>query len=243
MKPSNGLHNSARAHGLHKSHEPHTRSSAQHSSAVTAEKPAPLTGEEIQQLKQCEASIRSGLKTFFEVGAALLAIREGNLYRATHRTFADYCADRWGIGRTYSWRLTGAAERLKLLPSGDFPKPLSESQSRPFLKLKPQEFPAAWIKVLQAAKGHKLTAKLVNTLIDQLSVLPPARAKDRTKGGQTRDKRAISVGGILALVYDVKTKVHKGERENAVVVLRRLETAILQLAKTCDLQIPERFAK
>src|ERR1035441_10571041 len=77
----------------------------------------PLSQKDQTQLEQCEEIIGRGLSTFFEVGSALLRIRERRLYQGAHRTFEIYCRERWGIGRSYAWRLIGAAERLNLLES------------------------------------------------------------------------------------------------------------------------------
>jgi len=68
-----------------------------------------LTEREIEQLDGCEDVIRRGLGTFFEVGHALLTIREGRLFRAIHPTFEAYCRARWNISRSYAWRVIGAA--------------------------------------------------------------------------------------------------------------------------------------
>lgn len=46
-----------------------------------------LADEESRALAAHEATIERGLKTFVEVGGALLAIRNARLYRATHATF------------------------------------------------------------------------------------------------------------------------------------------------------------
>src|SRR6266850_2810734 len=112
----------------------------------------PLTQEERDQFGECEEILRAGLHTFFDVGSALLTIRHGRLYRATHATFENYCRDRWGIGRSYAWRVIAAAERLKLLPvNEDIPRPSNEFQIRPFLKLQAEQFPKAWQQAIRRA--------------------------------------------------------------------------------------------
>ena len=59
---------------------------------------APL---QVRRLAELELVIERGLKTFVEVGAALLGIRDGRLYRETHATFEDYCgSSRDGVGPT-----------------------------------------------------------------------------------------------------------------------------------------------
>lgn len=67
----------------------------------------PLSEKDQNQLERCEDIIGRGLGRFFEVGSALLKIREKRLYRGTHPNFEVYCRERWGIGRSYAWRLMG----------------------------------------------------------------------------------------------------------------------------------------
>src|SRR5436189_5170738 len=68
----------------------------------------PLSKKEIDQLEQCERVLSYGLKHFFDVGNALLIIRDQRLYRGTHGTFEAYCHERWVLGRSYAWRLIAA---------------------------------------------------------------------------------------------------------------------------------------
>ena len=92
-------------------------------------------------LGECEAVIERGLKTFCEVGEALLAIRDGRLYRITHSTFEDYCREKWDISRFYAHRLIEAStviENLRLLPIGN-KLPETESQARPLTILPASE--------------------------------------------------------------------------------------------------------
>ncbi len=114
--------------------------------------------------RECETILRTGLKTFLEVGSALLTIRENRLYRGTHETFESYCNEYWGISRTYAWRVIGAAERVKLLPE-NYPKPNSEFQMRPFLKIKTEDFPKVWKQALRKAKNGKVTPRLAEILV------------------------------------------------------------------------------
>src|SRR5215831_14066397 len=52
---------------------------------------APLSDSETKELNRCEEVLRLGLGTFFEVGNALLTIRDLRLYRQTHPNFESYC--------------------------------------------------------------------------------------------------------------------------------------------------------
>lgn len=61
-----------------------------------------------------EAVIEHGQRTFLEVGAALLAIRDGRGFRlAGFDTFESYCRDRWGIDRRRGYELIAATEVLE----------------------------------------------------------------------------------------------------------------------------------
>ena len=49
----------------------------------------------MQSLEHYEHIIDQGIKTFVEVGHALLVIRDERLYRERHETFEDYLRQRW----------------------------------------------------------------------------------------------------------------------------------------------------
>ena len=68
-----------------------------------------LAIQEVADLEQHEAVIERGLKTFVDVGNALMAIRDGRLYREQHATFEDYCHGRWGMNRGHANRLIRAS--------------------------------------------------------------------------------------------------------------------------------------
>lgn len=78
-----------------------------------------LTADESAQLHDCEAVIERGLKTFYEVGEALLTIRDNRLYRLDYSTFEEYCRERWQMSKTHANRLIGAAGVIaNLAPMG-----------------------------------------------------------------------------------------------------------------------------
>lgn len=146
----------------------------------------PETGElvrdgytpELADLMEHEKVIEQGLATFVDVGAALVAIRDGKKYRhAGYDTFEAYCRDRWGFDRTYAHRIMAAAETAALLDETDpeagaetlpignvLPAPARESQLRPLAPLARQDPEAAreaWRKAVDDADGGQPTAKQV----------------------------------------------------------------------------------
>lgn len=185
------------------------------------ESPATLTEHDRNILLQCEAVLHRGLATFFDVGEALLTIRSNRLYRVTHSSFESYCHERWGIGRSYAWRVIGAAERLKLLPATEtVQRPANEFQMRPFLKLEPKAFPKAWEEVTKRAKHGNVTPTLIQTVVDEVSnrnttvIRKPSRRKASTNS---------RLGELLVLINDVRRKLGKREIDSAVEVLERIE--------------------
>lgn len=132
-----------------------------------------LSTVEQDELARCESTIHAGLTTFYEVGAALLAIRDGRLYRATHRTFEDYCQERWGISRRHANRLIGARTvQDNLGPIG--PKlPATESQARPLTALRPADQPVVWQRAVETAEGGQVTAAHVERTAAEFRAAQP----------------------------------------------------------------------
>ena len=60
---------------------------------VTAVEVPELTEKEICHRLHLERKVE---RAFFEAGKALVELRERRLYRPTHRTFEEYCRDRFG---------------------------------------------------------------------------------------------------------------------------------------------------
>lgn len=118
-----------------------------------------LLVEEVSELHHHEKTIEQGLKTFVDVGNALLAIRDKRLYRQSFGTFEDYCQDRWGMSRPRAYQLIEAAEvRINLSTIVDIPLPATESQARPLTKLSPELQPVAWQRAVETAPNGKVTA-------------------------------------------------------------------------------------
>lgn len=49
-------------------------------------------------------------RAFYEAGKALMELRDCKLYRSTHKTFEEYCRDRFGHSRQKSNYLIAAAD-------------------------------------------------------------------------------------------------------------------------------------
>jgi len=129
-----------------------------------------LSQSEADELGRCEAVIQRGLRTFFEVGTALLRIRELRLYRAEHATFEDYCQERWEMGRRYVNQIIAASQvRENLGAMAPKQLPENERQARPLARLEPELQRAAWQQVLEAAAAEgRITAAHVEQVVKEM---------------------------------------------------------------------------
>lgn len=82
------------------------------------------------RLSELESVIDRGKQTFFQVGSALLEIRESKLYRATHGTFSAYCLKRHGFSDSRGRQLIAAAKTVTAVTDKGLPKPATEREAR-----------------------------------------------------------------------------------------------------------------
>jgi hypothetical protein len=141
-----------------------------------------LSEVERESLDKLEQVIERGKQTFFAVGHALAEIRKQRLYRASHRDFASYLHDRWGMSRTQGDRLIMAAKVVEnLTPIGVIPE--HESQARHLAKLEEKEQVAAWKEALETAPESGVTAGHVKGVVRK-------RIVAKTSGGTTLPPQA-----------------------------------------------------
>jgi hypothetical protein len=128
--------------------------------SVVAPQAAPLSENEQYALRGYEQIIERGLGTFNEVGTALLAIRDGKLYRTEHKTFEDYCQAKWGMSHRHANRLIEASEVMASLgPTGPIlTPPENERQLRELADVVPEARLAAWAVAVETAPGGKVTS-------------------------------------------------------------------------------------
>lgn len=145
--------------------------------AATYDLNTPVLSEvEQSKYQQYETEIKDGLETFYKVGAALMAIRDGRLYRADYATFEDYCQERWQLKERYAYKLMDAADvidNLKVAPLGQLPD--SERQARPLTSLPPEQQAAAWQSAVETAPNGRVTAAHVQSVVDEIKTPPRTR--------------------------------------------------------------------
>ncbi len=82
------------------------------------------------RLAELEAVVDRGLQTFYEVGSALLEIREQRLYRQSHKTFEWYCRERFGFSDSRGRQLIAAARTVTAVTEQGLPAPRTEREAR-----------------------------------------------------------------------------------------------------------------
>ncbi|MEH1920158.1 hypothetical protein [Nostoc sp.] len=135
-----------------------------------------VTAVEVTELTQEEQSDRLHLerkveRAFFEAGKALIELRDRRLYRSTHKTFDEYCLDRFGYNRSRSYQLVDAAvvvDNLQKCPQFVDILPTAEGQVRPMTKLEPQEQQEVWLRAVELAGGKVPTGRIVKDVVQRI---------------------------------------------------------------------------
>ncbi len=161
-----------------------------------------LTVIENQRLDQLEDIVSKNLRAYYEVGIALLEIRESRLYRNGYETFEDYCRDRWDMGINYSEKIMNSAKVIDNLKSrtNGTTQPQSERQTRPLTRLSAPLQIEAWKKAVETAPEGKITAKHIEAVVVQVT---------KDEGGEKKQKKTKSPRKIWGNVFNKIIKVNE----------------------------------
>ncbi len=110
-------------------------------------------------------------RAFFEAGKALAELRDRRLYRSTHKTFEEYCKDRFGYNRSRSYQIIDAAtvvDNLQKCPQFVDILPTAEGQVRPMTKLEPHEQQEVWLRAVEKAGGKVPTGRIVKDVVQRI---------------------------------------------------------------------------
>ncbi|AVH66288.1 hypothetical protein [Nostoc sp. 'Peltigera membranacea cyanobiont' N6] len=142
-----------------------------------------VTAVEIPELTEQEQSDRLHLerrveRAFFEAGKALTELRDRRLYRSTHKTFEDYCRERFGFSRRQPYHLIEAAvifdNLVEKCERNVHILPTNEWQIRPLSKLDPDIQPEAWEQAVESANGkvpsHRIVKDAVQRIMERTQV-------------------------------------------------------------------------
>lgn len=145
-----------------------------------------LSVDERATFAACEKIISAGLKTFSEVGNALLYIRNNRLYREGFTSFERYCREKWAMSDRRAHQLCDAAEVVNniqgLNPGSVIPE--CERHARPLVGLKPEEQAAAFQKAQEkaAVESRAVQTKDVESAVEEVKATPDSQWKEAFGG-------------------------------------------------------------
>ena len=180
-----------------------------------------LSEEEVAQRHRLEIKVE---RAFREAGLALKELKDRKLYRSTHRTFEDYCRDRFGFERRHPYRLINAAVVIENLEEfcvqfGHI-LPTKESICRPLTALTPDRQRQVWREALAETDGKHPTGQLIKGIVERLKEKPLTKTSNFcqvgdvfTLSGLEGTERKYNGCWAIAIVvndFTVVVDVHNG---------------------------------
>ncbi len=185
-----------------------------------------LTPEEESERLFLERKVE---RAFYEAGRALRELRDRRLYRSTHKSFEEYCRERFGFGRhAANYLISGAAvvENLvtngyqnqseEMLTNGTQTEmvtnsaqilPTSERQVRPLTKLEPEQQREAWAKAVETSGGKVPSGRIVKDIVQRIQertrVPNPYRVGEVCQLIAKDDPELRGKGGCWCIVSEV----------------------------------------
>ena len=122
------------------------------------------------ELEQLESVIKQNIGAFYEVGRALMEIRDKGLYRDVlgYETFEAYCKARWDFARRTAYQFIDSVKVIDNVRNCA-QAPVNESQTRPLARLEPDQQREAWQKAVATAPEGKVTAAHVSKVVKEIT--------------------------------------------------------------------------
>jgi hypothetical protein len=150
--------------------------------------------ENKRELERLEEVISKNLTAFYEVGKALIQIKQREYYIdvLSYDTFEQYCKERWDIARRTAYQYIDSVKVIDNVRHGahGVECPINERQCRPLAKLEPQQQVKAWEMAVETAPDGKVTARHVSKVV----------------AGLITDERVKKVNKIRSVIDE--TRVH-----------------------------------
>ena len=120
-----------------------------------------------QDLERLEGIIERNLQSFYEVGRALMEIRDKGYYRDVlgFDTFEAYCKAKWDFSRRHAYRFIESVEVVDDVSDRTQIKPVNLEQTRPLVNLPTEKRGEAWQKAVETAPEGKVTAAHVQKVV------------------------------------------------------------------------------
>jgi len=190
----------------------------------------PLTVIEKKKLRGCEGVIEKSVAGFVAVGNALATIRDRRLYRTDNpkRTFADYCRERWDMGRSIAYGTIDASRITQHLSAIADIIPATESQCRPLLAFSEPDHDDKRVRVIDMEQVGEAWEEVIEQAEEDEDGAPHITAKH--------------VADVVGKRHSEETMNDNGTSIEDVPICERAvaaKTAIIQGCNTTD--VPREF--
>jgi hypothetical protein len=169
-------------------------------------------GGNAERLAAEEARIERGLVHFLEVGQALRAIKEHQLWfriPSVYRDWKHYLETRWHMSTDYASKLMAAADVVAELQAAGFSHvPTTESQARPLAGLPTEKAAEAWNEVTSALPVEAITAAAIEKVAakhrkpKKARLKKPAAVKVKGKGWTITIERAEASIDVETILFE-----------------------------------------
>lgn len=209
-----------------------------------------LTEEELASRQRLELKVE---RAFYEAGYALRELRDRRLYRSTHKTFEQYCKDRFGYERRHPYRLIDAAGVIEnLCPNRTHDEksfeprqilPTKLEQVRPLTALEPEVQREVWQQAVEQSGGKVPSGRIVKGIVEKLkernAIPPPISYKkgdvvEIRAGCNPTLRKHDGCWGIITYVGHFACKVHISVR-NVSVQCKPDEMDLVEPKYTADI--------
>jgi len=194
-----------------------------------------------QLLQENEAIISKAQSSFLEIGMALKAIRDQNLFAGTEYVdFEAYCNKKWSYSLSYAKRLIAAHDcyellKEKLSSSGEV-LPCNEYQLRALAGLPDTKWIKTWKQVLKHAAGKPVTGEMVEAVVNEKPAKSEA-AKPKTAARQTETpaktvnaeslKKLAEIGKLVKRALE---NISKLSNDKIAELLKKIQTLVAEEA-------------
>lgn len=190
---------------------------------------SPIETEEREFHEQVVDDVKGGIEKLASIGdASLKVLRDKRLYRTTHKTFEDYCQERFGFERRYANRQIFYSGIQELLgPRG----PKTEYQSRPLVSLPTTELQAqAWTQAQAVSGKEQPSNREVGEVVEAIKA---ELEKERQRNAEWAAQNKANRDKIRALELDLATAQSRPvpEPEKIEVIPPDYETAKAKAAQ------------
>jgi len=176
-------------------------------------------------LIECEAIIERGLKTFIEVGNALVQIRDEKLYEQSgYETFTEYLEQRWQLTRRHAYHLIDAAGIAEDVNRGSQIQLPNERTARA-LKEYDEDLRPAIAKIAAAksnSEGHALNSSYIKAVGNVLTDAIRSGHVDLADGEMTAFDAALTVEQLELMQRQRQHIVDRINKKNEQLLRQRL---------------------